>query len=52
MLLTNIIFFIVKNELTSLANIVITSFGFANFNTFSKTNKFKPNLVFLSHLYS
>ena len=40
MLLTNIIFFIVKNELTSLANIVITSFGFANFNTLSKSSKF------------
>ena len=52
MLRTFIIFFIVKNELTSLANTVITSFGFANFNTFPKSNKFKPNLVFLSHLYS
>ena len=52
MLLTIIIFYIVKNELTSLANTVITSFGFANFNTFPKSNKFKPNLVFLSHLYS
>ena len=52
MLLTNIIFFIVKNELTSLANIVITSFGFSYFNTLSKSNKIKPNVVFLSHLYS
>ena len=52
MLLTFIIFFIVKNELTSLANIVITSFGFANFNTLSKSSKIKPNELFLSHLYS
>ena len=52
MLLTFIIFFIVKNELISLANIVITSFGFANFNTLSKSSKIKPNELFLSHLYS
>ena len=52
MLLTFIIFFIVKNELTSLVNIDITSFGFANFNTLSKSSKIKPNELFLSHQYS
>ena len=52
MLLTFIIFFIVKNEFSSLAHIVITSFGFINFDTFPKSSKFKPNTVFLSHLYS
>ena len=52
MLLTFIIFFIVKNEFSSLAHIVIASFGFINFQTFPKSSKFKPNTVFLSHLYS
>ena len=52
MLLTNIIFFIVKNEFSSLAHIVIISFGFINFNIFPKSSKFKPNTVFLSHLCS
>ena len=52
MLLTFIIFFIVKNEFSSLAHIVITSFGFINFDTFPKSSQFKPNTVFLSHLYS
>ena len=52
MLLTFIIFVIVKNEFSSLAHIVITSFGFINFDTFPKSSKFKPNTVFLSHQYS
>ena len=52
MLLTFIIFFIVKNEFSSLAHIVITSFGFINFNTFPKSSKFKSNVsVFIASIF-
>ncbi len=42
----------VKKELSSLADIVIISFVFANFKTLPKSIKFKPNVVFLSQRYS
>ena len=51
-LLTFIIFFIVKNEFSSLAHIFITSFGFINFNTFPKSSKFKSNVsVFIASIF-